>query len=192
MLILSWEMDLAVYGEHDLLVYLNLDVLTKVYSGILKADFKPTWNFFFFIHLSVLKWKVFLKMLCILACYEENGSLVILDSIRGYFGSDSDILLLISTLKTSTESGLQIWVYLICLEEKDLLGYESSMPPKFHDRAKNPIMCKTFCIYHQSDLNMLSETEKSSSIEHHYKNLIITWQENQWPSHQLIHPEDVI
>ena len=36
--------------------------------------------------------------------YEKNGSLVILDSIRGYFGSDSDILLLIKVFSKRAQN----------------------------------------------------------------------------------------
>jgi hypothetical protein len=45
--------------------------------------------------------------------YERNGSLVVLDTARGYFGPKSDILLFLKGHKIKVESDalfLQIWV----------------------------------------------------------------------------------
>jgi hypothetical protein len=112
------------------------------------------------------------------------NKMVILDSARGYFGSDSDILLLIKVLSKRAQNqgrvGSSIFanmgLFNLFRQEKDLLKYEVSMAPKFDGHINNPIMCKTFCIYNQSDFNRLAETEKekASLFEHHYRNLIIT------------------
>lgn len=178
------EMELANYGEHDLLIYPNLDVLTKVYSQYIKSRLQANMELILFLstYQSVNQVRDILKNADMdLEGYEENGSLVILDSTRGYFGSESDILLLVKVLSKRAQNqgrvGSSIFANMGLLDlykEKDLLRYESSMPPKFDGHAKNPIMCKTFCIYHQSDFNMLSETEKASLFDHHYKNLIVT------------------
>jgi hypothetical protein len=65
--------------------------------------------------------------------------MVILDSARGYFGSDSDILLLIKILSKRAQYqgrvGSSIFANLRLFDfyrqEKDLLKYEVSMPAKF-------------------------------------------------------------
>jgi hypothetical protein len=117
-----------------------------------------------------------------LAGYEENSSLVILDSVKGYFGSDSDILALVKVLsrqaKNQGKVGSSIFadMGLFCMfgQQKDLLRHEVFMPPKFGEYMNIPIVCKTFCLYHKSDFYKLAEMEKASLFEHHYRNLIIT------------------
>jgi len=126
------------------------------------------------------------------ARYEENGSLVILDSVRGYFGSDSDLLALIKILSKRAQnqgsSGSCVFadmgLFNLFRRQKDLLRYEVSMPPKFGQYVSIPILCKTFCLYHKSDFNRFSETDKASLFEHHNRNLIIS--ESDVKSDQLL------
>jgi hypothetical protein len=60
---------------------------------------------FIFFHLRILlRVRSILNANVDLEGYEENGSLEILDSIRGYFGSDSDILLLIKVFSKRAQN----------------------------------------------------------------------------------------
>jgi hypothetical protein len=116
------------------------------------------------------------------ARYEGNGSMVIIDSVTGYFGSDSDILALIKILSQRAQnqgsSGSCVFsdmgLFNQFRKDNSLLRYEASMSPKFDGYVSVPILCKTFCLYHRSDFNRLAQTEKELLFDHHYKNLIIT------------------
>lgn len=179
------EMELASYGEHDLLIYPNLAVLTKIYSSYIKSRLQANMELILFLstYQSVDKIRSILRDLDLdLEGYEKNGSLVILDSAKGYFGSNSDNLLLIKVLSKRAQNqgrgGSSVFadmgIFSLSKQENDLLRYEVSVPPKFNGDANNPIMCKTFCTYHCSDFNRLVEADKKSLFEHHYKNFVIT------------------
>jgi len=189
------EMIQAEYGEHNLLVYPELTVLTEIYSRYLKTslDNKSEFVLFLSAYQSVVKVRSLLRDVDLdVTKYEGNGSLVIFDSVRGYFGSDSDILALIKVLSKraqnqgSTGSSVlaDMGLFSIFRKEKDLLRYEASMPPKFDGYVSIPIQCKTFCLYHKSEFNRLADREKELLFEHHYRNLIITENnvENHLPS----------
>jgi hypothetical protein len=124
------EMELADYGEHDLLIYPNLEVLTKVYSQYIKSRLQANMELVLFLstYQSVNQVRRILKDNDLdLAGYEQNGSLVILDSARGYFGSDSDTLVLIKILsKRAQNQGrlvplfLLMWACLIFTDKKKI------------------------------------------------------------------------
>ena len=189
------EMVKSEYGEHNLLIYPDLKVLTETYSRYFKTSLENMSEFILFLstYQSVTKVRGLLREIDLdVARCEGNGSLVILDSVRGYFGSDSDILALIKILskRAQNQGGFGSCVFAdmglfnLFRKEEDLLRYEVLMPPKFDGYARIPILCKIFCLYHKSDFNRLSETAKASLFEHHNRNLIIT--EGDLKSDQLL------
>jgi hypothetical protein len=178
------EMELANYGGHDLIIYPNPTILTKIYSQYIKSRLQANMELILFLstYQSVNQVRSILKDIGLdLAGYEQNGSLVILDSARGFFGADSEILLLIKVLskraqnqgKVGSSKFADMGLFNLFRQEKDLLRYEVSMPPKFDGHINNPLMCKAFCMYHLSNLDRLSETEKAALFEHHHRKLII-------------------
>lgn len=186
------EMMEAQYGEHNLIIYPNLTALTEIYSRYFKSSLENKSEFILFLstYQNVMKVRSLLKDIDLdVAKYEGNGSLVILDSVTGYFGSDSDILALVKILsKRAQNQGstgscvfADMGLFNLFRKEKDLLRYEASMPPKFDGYVSIPILCKTFCLYHKSDFNRFTEAEKELLFEHHYRNLIIT--ENDVKNH---------
>lgn len=175
----------ARYGEHNLIIYPDLDVLNEIYSRYFKTSLENKSEFILFLstYQNVMKVRSLLRDIDLdVARYEENGSLVILDSVTGYFGSDSDVFALIKILsKRAQNQGstgscvfADMGLFNLFGKEKDLLRYEVSMPPKFDGYVSIPILCKTFCLYHKSDFNRFTQIEKASLFEHHYRNLIIT------------------
>lgn len=54
-------------------------------------------------------------------------------------------------------------------KEHELLKYETALPLRF-----DPIKYKGICIYHQADINGLSENKKQLLFKHHLTKLIIT------------------
>jgi hypothetical protein len=186
------EMMEAQYGEHNLIIYPNLTTLTEIYSRYFKTSLENKGEFILFLstYQNVMKVRNLLKDIYLdVAKYEGNGSLVILDSVTGYFGSDSDILALIKILSRRAQNQgsngscmfSDMGLFNLFTKEKDLLRYEVSMPPKFDGYVSIPILCKTFCLYHKSDFNRFTEREKELLFEHHYRNLIIT--ENDVKNH---------
>ncbi|HEY5630729.1 MAG TPA: MEDS domain-containing protein [Nitrososphaeraceae archaeon] len=178
------EMIQAGYGEHNLVVYPDMTVLTEIYSRYFKASLENKSEFILFLstYQNVTKVKDLLGGVDLDAAkYEENGSLVILDSVRGYFGSESDVLALMKILsKRAQNQGslgscvfADMGLFNLFKEQEDLLRYEISMPPKFDGYISIPILCKTFCLYHKSDFSRLEEKEREILFEHHYRNLII-------------------
>lgn len=178
------EMMHTGYGEHNLVVYPDMTVLTEIYSRYFKTSLENKSEFILFLstYQNVTKVKNLLGDVDLnVAKYEENGSLVILDSVRGYFGSESDVLALIKILsKRAQNQGslgscvfADMGLFNLFRKQEDLLRYEVSMPSKFDGYVSIPILCKTFCLYHKSDFSRLAEREKEILFEHHYRNLII-------------------
>jgi hypothetical protein len=106
--------------------------------------------------------------------FEQNGSLVILDSVRSYFGSEFDALSTIQILSKRAENQGKEGCCVIAdmgqfYDETELLKLETSVSLKFES-----VRCKGFCSYHQGFFDRLAENEKELLFEHHYRNLIIT------------------
>ncbi len=134
-------MELADYGEHDLLIYPNLSVLTKVYSQYIKNRLQTNMELILFLstYQSVNQVRSILRHDGLdLARCEENGSLVILDSARGYFGPESDILLFLRILSKGAQNqgkvGCSIFadmgLFNLSGQQKHLLRSEVYMPLK--------------------------------------------------------------
>jgi len=162
------EMELAKYGEHNLLIYPNLAELTKVYSQYIKSRLQANIELVLFLstYQNVDQVRSILKNIDLdLTRYEQNGSLVILDSARRYFGSDADTLLLIKLLSKRAQNqgkiGSSVFadmgLFNLYRQEKDLLRYEVSMLPKFDGYTNNQLMCKIFCMYHESNFDKFAE-----------------------------------
>jgi DcmR-like sensory protein len=178
------EMELADYGEHNLLIYPNLNVLTKVYSQYIKSRLQANMELVLFLstYQSVNQVRYILKDKGLdIAQYERNGSLVILDSARGYFGPESDILLFLRILSKRAQNqgkdGCSVFadtgLFNLFGQQAYVLKSEVLMPSKFDESANTLKLCKTFCIYHQSDFNRFAEGDKESILGHHYRNLVI-------------------
>jgi hypothetical protein len=104
---------------------------------------------------------------------------VILDSVKGYFESNPDILSTFEMLakRAETEKGggggcsviSDMGSFSFLNKDKELLEYEKSLPLRF-----SSMKCKGFCCYHQANFDNLSKNQKEQLFEHHYKKLIIT------------------
>jgi MEDS: MEthanogen/methylotroph, DcmR Sensory domain len=179
------ELIQADYGEHNLLIYPDLTTLKQIYSKYFKSRLENNREIILFLstYQSVDSVRRTLRTMDLdVAKYEENGSLVIVDSVRGYFGSESDVLSFVKVISKSAQnqgrSGCSVIAdmgsFYLVRKVQELLKYEAYLPLKFGVYEKSLIRCKGFCSYHQKDFNRLSEREKQSLFEHHYRNLIIT------------------
>jgi DcmR-like sensory protein len=167
------------YREHNMLVYPHLDVLRDIYSRYCKSQLETGKEII--VHLPTYEnipsvRRVLTNTGLDVDRFENDESLVILDSVKGYFDSNHDILTTIEMLakRAETEKGggcsviSDMGSFGFLRKEKDLLEYESSLPLRF-----NSMKCKGFCCYHQSDFDKLSENQKEQLFEHHLKNLIV-------------------
>jgi hypothetical protein len=179
------ELMQAEYGEHDLLIYPHLAALKEVYSQYFKNGLESNMENILFLstYQSVDSVRRTLRAADLdVTGYEEDGSLIIMDSVGGYFGSESDILTLIKVLSKSAQNQgrkgccviADMGSFYLVRKMQVLLKYEASVPLKFDGYNDNLIKCKCFCCYHQKDFHRLFENEKRVLFEHHYRNLIIT------------------
>src|SRR6188472_746034 len=110
--------------------------------------------------------------------HEKEGSLIIVDSKKAYFGSKTivDIKtfvgMLIEHAKHSQKTGVCViadmgaFFYLNKIQE--LVKYETTLPPKFD------LNLKAFCCYHGSDFSdYLTEEQKQDLLNHHGKEMIM-------------------
>jgi MEDS: MEthanogen/methylotroph, DcmR Sensory domain len=167
-------------GEHNMLVYPHLDTLREIYSRYSKSQLEkgkeiivllPTYENVNSVRRTLTGIDVDVGK------FEASGSLVIQDSVIGYFGSNSGFISNIEMLAKRTEgqkSGCcsvisDMGSFNLLNREKELLEYERSLPSRF-----DSIECKGFCCYHRANFDRLSQVQKEHLFEHHYKNLIIT------------------
>jgi DcmR-like sensory protein len=183
--ILQQMTDAVEYGEHNLLIYPNLRALTGVYSQYFKIRLETNREIILFLstYQSVNCVRRNLREVDLdVAKYEEDGSLVIIDSVRGYFGSEADVLCLVKILSKRAQNQSRNGCIVIadmgsfCLIRKvnELMKYETNMPLKFDVYNHGLIRCKAFCAYHQKDFDTFTEDEKQLLFEHHYRNFIVT------------------
>ena len=170
------------HREHNMLVYPSLDVLRNIYSRYSKSQLEtgkeivvhlPTYE-----NISSVR-RVLTNTGLDVDRFENDESLVILDSVRGHFESNHDILSIFEMLakRAEDEKGSSggcsvisdMGSFSLLNKQKELLEYEKSPPLRF-----NSMKCKGFCCYHQANFDRLSENQKEQLFEHHYKNLIIT------------------
>jgi hypothetical protein len=110
--------------------------------------------------------------------YEKDGSLMIIDSVKAYFRSDTDLMSFIGRLskqaQNSGKSGVSVIADLASFYFHNgidkLIEYEMSLPTKYDNNMK----LKGYCLYHQEDFDRrLTKQQKQKLLEHHGKNLMI-------------------
>ena len=171
------------YREHNMLVYPQLSVLREIYTRYCKSQLEtgkeivvilPTYENIFSVRHVLTGSGVDVSR------FEIDDSLVIIDSVKGYFESNPDILSTFEMLAKRAETekdgdggGCSVisdmGSFSFLNKEKELLEYEKSLPLRF-----SSMKCKGFCCYHQANFDNLSENQKEQLFEHHYKNSIIT------------------
>ena len=90
--------------------------------------------------------------------FENDDSLVIVDSVKGYFESNPDILTTIEMLAKRAENRRKggrtvisdMSSFSLLRKEQELLKYERAWPPKL-----SSMKYKVFCCYHQADFERL-------------------------------------
>ena len=110
--------------------------------------------------------------------YEKEGSLMIIDSLKAYFRSDTDLTSFIGRIskqaQNSGKSGVSVISDLASFyyynQVDKLIDYEMSLPSTYDDEMK----LKGFCFYHQKDFDKrFSKEQKQKLLEHHGKHLMV-------------------
>jgi hypothetical protein len=113
------------------------------------------------------------------AKHEKQRSLLVMDSLKGYFGSPEGVRPLINQAlehaKISGKSGVSAFgdmgSFFYHHKDNDLMDHELSLPSKYDDGMN----LKTFCLYHSKEFDKrLSSEQKQKLLQHHGKNLIVT------------------
>ncbi len=179
----------AEFGAHYIIVYHDMITLRRVYSEYIKAQLEDKNE----IVLILPYYETTEMVRSILSGendnsiggsiidarkYEKEGSLVIIDSAKAYFGSDIDLMSFLARLaklaQSSGKSGVSVIADLASFYFHSgidkLIEYEMSLPTKYDDEMK----LKGFCFYHQEDFDKrLSKEQKQKLLEHHGKNLMV-------------------
>jgi hypothetical protein len=179
----------AEFGAHYIIVYYDMMTLRQIYSGYIKAQLEDNNE----IVLILPYYETTEMVRSILSGendnsiegniidvrkYEKEGSLMIIDSVKAYFNSDTDLMSLVEKLakqaQNSGKSGVSVIAELASFYFPNgidkLIEYEMSLPTSYDDN----INLKGFCFYHQEDFDKrLSKEQKQKLLEHHGKNLTV-------------------
>lgn len=162
------------YGVHYLIVYPNLDTFRDFYSLCIKQQIEEKndivlINPFYETTDSVRKTLSDGKADLDISKYEREQSLVIIDSLKQYFGKRNDIIFKRNIAKHAKEKGKNglfilgdVGAYPFKGRHNDLVDYELSLPTTYEN-----IAMKGFCLYHEKDFGRFSEEQRQKLIEHH-------------------------
>ena len=108
--------------------------------------------------------------------YEKEQSLLIMDSLKGYFGLEEGLIpFLLQTADFAKKSGKSLSVlsdmgsFFYYDKKDDLLQYEMSLPSRYEK-----MNLKGFCAYHLRDFDVrFSDKERQDLIKHHGKTLML-------------------
>ena len=178
---ISEELRKSTMGTHALLLYPDLLTLRELYSFYTRSALSDNEIVLILPFLETAD--TVRRMLSADSAnidvrkYEKEQSLLIIDSLKGYFGLQGGLMpFLIQTTDFAKKSGKRILSVLSDMgsffyydKKDDLLQYEMALPSKYEN-----MNLKGFCIYHLRDFdNRLSEKERRALIRHHGKTLIL-------------------
>ena len=164
----------ADYGIHYMVIYSDLTTLREFYSYYIKKRIEEYNDIVLFAPFyettdSVRRTLSEGHMTIDVSKCEEEGTLVIIDSLKNYFSpKESDWSFkerMVKHAKKIGKSGFSIigdvGAFPYVKKSNKLVDYELSLPCKYE------MALKGFCLYHQNDFNILSDDQKQKLIEHH-------------------------
>jgi hypothetical protein len=203
----------AEYGTHSILVYPNIETLRETYSRYVKMQLEDNNEIVLILpyyetanNVRKILSEGFVSNIADgndsvvvaavngtknnsiidVARHEKEGSLIIMDSVKGYFGSgndddDTDLMAFVKQLVKKAESSGKNGVSVIAdlgsfyhyhhnsKTADKLFEYELSLPSSY-----DGMKLKGFCIYHKQDLDKrFTEEQKQKLRDHHGKALMI-------------------
>lgn len=172
----------TAFRSHHLIVYSDLSTLRNVYSHYINTALNEKNEAVIilpFFETTDSVRQVLGQSDIDVADHEKQNSLILIDSLKGYFGSKGVKSLIDQTLehaKTSGKSGVSALGDMGSFfhqrsENNSLIEHELSLPSEYEDG----INLKTFCLYHKHEFDKrLSNEQKGRLLDHHGKNMIIT------------------
>jgi hypothetical protein len=199
----------AEYGTHSILVYPNIETLRETYSKYVKRQLEDNNEIVLILPYYETANKVRKTLsegfvnniadgngndandtntnsLIDVGKYEKEGSLIIMDSVKGYFGSDNNynntyltefVKQLVKKAESLGKKGVSVLADLGSFYHYHhnsttadrLVEYELSLPSSY-----DGMKLKGFCIYHKEDLDKrFTEEQKQKLLDHHSKALMI-------------------
>jgi hypothetical protein len=175
---------LADYGAHYLILYHDLTTLRELYSQYIQTSLAERNEIviIFPFYETIESVRDVLAENCAnidIRDYERRQSLIIVDSLKGYFDSPEGIMPVLKQMveyaKSSGKSGVSVFgdmgSFFYKNKENGLMEYELSLPSEY-DSEMN---LKTFCLYHQKEFDLrLTEKQKEQLFRHHGNSIIMT------------------
>jgi hypothetical protein len=168
----------AGYGAHYIIVYPDITTLREIYSNYIKYQIEDKKEIVLVLsyYETVDNLRNFLsptdEISSDLERYEREGSLIIIDSVKGFFDFDhpSYVKNLLKQAESLGKSGISViadaGAFYHYSKIEELVKHELSMPSKFD------VNLKRFCVFHKQDFDRLTEVKKQKLLEHHEKDLI--------------------
>jgi hypothetical protein len=181
----SEELRKSEMGAHTLLLYPDLSTLRELYSFYARSALGDSGIFLILPYFETVD-----NVKRILSedsanidvrKYEKEQSLLIMDSLKGYFGLQEGLIpFLVQTADFAKKSGKSLSVlsdmgsFFYNDKKDDLLQYEMALPSKYEK-----MNLKGFCAYHQRDFDKrFSEKERQDLITHHGRTLTLVSSSN--------------
>jgi hypothetical protein len=175
------------YGDHNLVIYPGLEQFEEFYVECCKDSILERNEIFVLVthyqQVSVVRKKMNLLAGIDTARYENDGTLVILDSEMAYQpsleqnGRYNIISILTSLLMKHAQERdkkeitvlSDLGTFFLKKRIADLISHELSVPSKV-DTNNN---IRSFCCYHEDDFSILQEEQRKTIMQHHSNNLIL-------------------
>jgi hypothetical protein len=171
---ISKELRESEIGSHFLIRYPDLPTLREMYSHYIKSavpdDNEIVVILPFYETTDNVRRILSEDSACIdVRKYEKEQRLLVMDSLRGYFGSAEGLMPFVKqTVEYAKNSGRDnvsvlgdMGSFFYYKKKDDLLGWEMELPRKFDMNLKG------LCLYHERDFARLSEAQKQKLLEHH-------------------------
>jgi hypothetical protein len=182
MLVAAQELHKSEFGSHFLVIYHDLDTFRELYSQYAKAALKDNEIVVilpFYETVNNVRSILSEDSACIdVGKYEKEQSLLIIDSLKSYFGSQEGLMPFVKKIvefaKVSGRSGVSVigdmGPFFYYGKNDGLLHYETTtLPTRFEG-----INLKGICTYHRQDFKKFSEKEKGMLLKHHGKTLYLS------------------
>jgi MEDS: MEthanogen/methylotroph, DcmR Sensory domain len=177
---ISEELRNSSLGTHALVLYPDLLTLRELYSFYARSALGDSEIFLFLPYLeTVANVKRVLSEDSAnidVRKYEKEQSLLIMDSLKGYFGLQEGLIpFLLQTADFAKKSGKSLSVlsdmgsFFYYSKKDDLLQYEMSLPSRYER-----MNLKGFCAYNLRDFDVrFSDKERQDLIKHHGRTLML-------------------
>lgn len=173
---ISNELRESEIGSHFLVQYPDLPTLREMYSHYIKSavpgDNEIVVILPFYETTDNVRRVLSEDSACIdVRKYEKEQRLLIMDSLKGYFGSAEGLMPFVKQTveyaKNSDRENVSVLgdmgSFFYYKKKDDLIGWEMELPRKFDMNLKG------LCLYHERDFARLSEAQKQKLLKHHNK-----------------------